>query len=205
VEKNIKIVALIKKRANLSLHLTLSGCAVCGQDNKTVAFDQVIKSVVYLEGEKPKLEQIKGMTCEIGFRRPGSGEFQLLTERVTGTGFFIRKGDSLFLATAAHVARNLLLRVRLIASDTSGYSKPYSLDNKVKWIFSEKADVAVSQVHDRLFISDFLHSALDIRFLTKTETFPVPELPLVVIGFPLGLGIQNKFSPLRRETHASSD
>ena len=177
---------------------------VFGQDNQTVPFDQVTKSVVYLEGEKAKLELINGATYEIGFRRPGSGEFQLLTERVTGTGFFVRNGDSLFLATAGHVARNLALRVRLIASDTSGNSKTYSLDNKVSWIFSKKADVAVSRVHDALFILDFLHSALDIRFLADTETVSVPELPLVVIGFPLGLGVQNKFSPLRRETHASS-
>lgn len=181
-----------------------SPCTVFGQDNRTIPFDQIVKSVVYLEGERPKLEPINGATYEIGFRKPGSGEFQLRTERITGTGFFVRKGDNLFLATAGHVARDLALRVRLIASDTSGNSKPYPLDNKVKWTFSDKADVAVSQVHDPIFISDFMHSALDIRFLTDTEEFPVPELPLVVVGFPLGLGVQSKFSPLRRETHASS-
>ncbi len=182
----------------------ISPCAVFGQDKRTIPFDQIVKSVVYLEGEKPKLKPINGATYEIGFRKPGSGEFQLLTERITGTGFFVRKGDNLFLATAGHVARDLALRVRLIASDTSGNSKPYPLDNKVKWAFSEKADAAVSQLHDPTLISDFVHGALDIRFLTDAEESPVPELPLVVVGFPLGLGVQNKFSPLRRETHASS-
>lgn len=186
--------------------LIISPLYASGQDIQTVPFDQVTNSVVYLEGEKAKLESIDGKTYEIGIRRPGSGEFQLLTERVYGTGFFVKRGDSLFLVTAGHVARDLALslRVRLIASDTSGNSKPCSLDNKVKWIFSEKADVAVSRVHDALFISDFSHSALDIRFLADTITFPVPELPLAIIGFPLGLGVQNKFSPLRKETYASS-
>ena len=160
--------------------------------------------MVYLEAKKPKLERIKGVPYEIGFRIPGSKEFTLVTENVTGTGFFVRNNDRLFLATAGHVARNLKLKVRLISSDASGLSKPYSLDQKVKWIFSKKADVAVSQLNDPLFISDFMHRALDIKLLSETEHSAVPELPLAVIGFPLGLGVANKFSPLRRETQAAS-
>ena len=186
------------------LILMISPCAVFGQNKPTIAFDQIVKSVVYLQDERPKLESINGVTYELGFRKPGSGEFQLLTEKITGTGFFVRKGDNLFLATAGHVAKSLALEVTLIASDRSGNSKTYSLDKKVKWTFNEKADVAVSQLRDPMFISDFMQGALDIRFLHDTEDSPVPELPLVVVGFPLGLGVQNKFSPLRRETHAAS-
>ena len=178
--------------------------AVFGQDTQTFPLDQITKSVVYLEGEKPKMGMINGTLHEMGSRTPGSNEFQLLTERVTGTGFFVRNDDNLFLATAGHVARSLALRVRLISSDTSGSSKSYPLDQEVRWIFSQKADVAVLRLNDPRFISDFLRSALDIKFLADTETSPAPGLPLVVIGFPLGLGVQNKFSPLRRETSASS-
>lgn len=185
--------------------ITILPFTVFGQEVQYIAFDQIKKAVVYLEGEKPKTEIINGKPHEIGFRKPGSNDFHLMTERVSGTGFFIRADDKLFLVTAGHVAKGLKLKVRFISSDPSGFSKSYPLNQKLNWKYSKTADVAVLRLNDQLFISDFIPCALDINFLTNRETAPVSEIPLAVIGFPLGLGVQNRFSPLRRETHASSD
>jgi hypothetical protein len=149
---------------------------VFAQEDRTLPMDKMIKSVAYLEGERPRVELINGLPHEIGFRKPGSKEFQLLTERVTGTGFFIREADRLFLVTAAHVARGLSVNVKLITSDASGNSKSYPLDRSMKWVFSEKADVAVSLIDSPLLISTFLETALEFSILPTSETSPVSEL-----------------------------
>jgi len=177
---------------------------VFAEDGQKLPMDKMSKSVAYLEGWKPRMELLNGLPHEIGFRKPGSKEFQLLTEKITGTGFFIRDVDSLFLVTAGHVARGLVVNVKLITADVSGNSTSFPLSRSLKWIFSEKADVAVSLIDDPLLISAFRDTALDLSILPKSETSPVSELSLVVVGFPLGLGVQKKFSPLRRETHAAS-
>lgn len=184
--------------------LMITSPNIFAQDNQALPMDRMNKSVAYLEGGKPRVQLVNGLPCELGFRKPGTDKFELLTERISGTGFFIRDADRLFLATAGHVARGLSVDVKLITSDASGNSKSYPLDKSVKWVFSEKADVAVSLIDNALLKSTFLENALELSILPTSETSPVSELSLVVVGFPLGLGVQNKFSPLRRETHAAS-
>jgi S1-C subfamily serine protease len=182
----------------------LMASGVIGQENELISVDQASKAVAYLEGEKPKLESVDGITYEIGLRSPGSNQFRLLTERITGTGFFVKGPKKLFLVTAGHVARGLISNIHLIISDSRGNSKLYSLDGKLNWFFSPVADVAATQISDEPLATEFKINAIDVSFLAKTEDYPASELPLVAIGFPLGLGVRNKFSPLRRETHAAS-
>ncbi|MBU4486598.1 MAG: serine protease [Candidatus Delongbacteria bacterium] len=174
------------------------------QENKTLPMDKMTKSVVYIEGEKVKIEKMNNVEYEIGIRSLGKKEFQPLTERITGTGFFVRNGDYLFLVTAQHVAKNLMSNVKLIAADSSGNSTSYLLDKNTIWIYSENADIAITHIVNPLIKNTFNDSAIDFSFLPTSETSPVPELSLIVVGFPLGLGVQNKFSPLRRETNAAS-
>lgn len=184
--------------------LVIASLNVFAEDDRALPMDKMSKSVAYLEGGKPRMELLNGLPHEIGFRKPGSKEFQLLTERITGTGFFVREANRLFLVTAGHVARGLAVNVKLTTADTSGNSTSHPLDKSVKWVFSEKADVAVAVINDPFLKSAFLESALDLSILPTSETSPVSELSLVVVGFPLGLGVQKKFSPLRRETHSAS-
>jgi hypothetical protein len=196
---------MIGHRALLILVILLfASLDVFAQDDQPLRMDKMIKSVAYLDGEGPKIELLNGLPHEIWIRKPGSNEFHPLTVSTLGTGFFVREAGRLFLVTAAHVARGLVVNVRLITSDALGNSKPYPLDRSVKWVFSEEADVAASLIDDPLLISTFLETAIDLSILPTTETSPVPELSLVVVGFPLGLGVGKKFSPLRRETQAAS-
>lgn len=184
--------------------LLIASIDVFAEDGRPLQIDKASKSVVYLEGGKPRMELLNGLPHEIGFRKPGSKEFQLLTERIIGTGFFVREGNRLFLVTAEHVARGLAVNPKLTTADTAGNSTSYPLDKSVKWVFSGKADVAVSVINDPALKSVFLESALALSILPTKETSVASELSLVVVGFPLGLGVQKKFSSLLRETHAAS-
>jgi len=122
----------------------------------------------------------------------------------TGTGFFIKNNNSLYLATASHVAKALNKNFTIITSDTAGKTFSINYINSAGWKVSKFADVAVSEIKDSLIRSLFYSSAIPISFLPQKLTWPDAELPLVIIGFPLGLGVHENFSPLRRETNAAS-
>jgi hypothetical protein len=121
-----------------------------------------------------------------------------------GIGFLISNKERLFLATAAHVAKKLKRKVKLISTDPSGFCKAIPLNHKYSWKYGKTADVGVLRLDDLLYISEFLHRVLDVNFLTSHKTCPASEIPLAVIGFPIQLGVKKKFSPICRETHASS-
>jgi hypothetical protein len=195
---------MFNKKIYLILIIVLPGFYLYSEENKTLPMDKMTKSVVYIEGEKNKIEKLNNIDYEIGIRLLGDKEFQPLTERVTGTGFFVRNEEFLFLVTAQHVAKNLMSNVKLITADSSGNSTSYFLDKNTLWTYSENADIAITNIVNPLLKKTFYDTALDFNLLPSSETSPVPELSLVVVGFPLGLGVQKKFSPLRRESNAAS-
>ena len=174
------------------------------QSDSTVAIESLMKAVVYLQDERPQTEQINGKTYEVGVREIGKKEFEPLKVIIYGTGFFVKNNNKLFLVTAEHVAKDLKFNSSLITSDNNGNAIQYPLNSKLKWEFCTVADAAVSIVSDSTLISIFQPNAIDFNLLPDHMTYPVAELPLVVIGFPLQYGSKGKFSPLRRETNAAS-
>ena len=171
------------------------------------SFDHLRQSVVYLQGSAPRTQKIGGIVHEIGIRKPGEERFSPLTEKTSGTGFLLRDSTALYLVTAEHIARKLLYNPTITRSDEN--SRPLNLNltdfAEVQWHYHEVADVAVAllvppdSLEERL-----LARAASIEFLPDSLISPVSELPLAVIGFPLGLGVGARFSPLRRETNAAS-
>lgn len=174
------------------------------QEDKSISIDSLMKTVVYLQDEKPLIKQINDKVYEIGIREIGKKDFELQTVTVYGTGFFVNKQSNLFLVTAGHVAKDLNYNSSLITSDKDGNAIQYSLNKKLNWKFNDYADVAVSIISDMNLISLFQPYAIDFQFFPDSLTFPAAEFPLVVLGFPLQYGIKGKFSPLRRETNSAS-
>jgi hypothetical protein len=129
-----------------------------------------------------------------------------------GTGFFINAPNGLFLATAAHVASALgnsgnvtfcgdnQAPVTFPLSDVSGFA------SNEGWLISPVADVAIHRLKPTQTFADahLRGRFLPLETFVADETYPSRDTPLEVIGFPLGLGVSNRFSPLSQQSKAAS-
>lgn len=195
MKQQIKIIFIL-------LILIFSTSLFCQEKN--IPFDDLMKSVVYLQDKHPKIQVISGKSYELGIRKIGEKRFKLLEYSISGTGFFIKSKGKLFLVTAEHIARELINNPSLVTSDMNGDAKEYSLKGEINWKFHKNADIAVSIIRNSILFKLFYDNAIDKNFLNDSLDYPDAEFPIAVIGFPLNLGIHGKFSPLRRDTNAAS-
>ncbi len=77
---------------------------------------------------------------------------------------------------------------------------------KLQWFFHKEADVAVLPLYpSRAVIETYLMGRFLPFDILVTEIVASPrDIPLTVIGFPLGLGSTEYFSPLTLQTRTSS-
>ena len=122
------------------------------------------------------------------------------------TGFLLWSRDRQYLVTVAHAARDISLSTKLIASagsgkpDTLSYARFSGLSEVSGWMFSDWADVAILEL-----AASADRSALQLLSITRSNmwtdvTPPSRDVPVLVLGFPKGLGTHVYFSPLSRET-----
>lgn len=128
-----------------------------------------------------------------------------------GTGFFVLKGQTPYLVTAAHVAQKMKSTAKVILRGEGDRPVSFNLLELIEksprptWVFHNEADIAVlllspsqnviQHIQNRFFSFDDLVSA---------ESSPKRERVLLVLGFPLGLGVEGRFSPVSQEFKASS-
>jgi hypothetical protein len=131
------------------------------------------------------------------------------TKTETGTGSFFQTKTDLYILTASHVAKVMDKDAVLIISDIN--SKPLvfklsDITDSVKWINHPIADMAILQL---ALSASQLNNYFQGRFLSleliNREKKAIPRnIQLTTIGFPLGLGASEYFSPLTFRTFASS-
>lgn len=140
--------------------------------------------------------------------RPKSGN-----QLSTGTGCFVVTGNRGFIVTAHHVAREMDAQSYVIVSDTD--SKPNRLKwselitingSKPNWKVHTVADIAIIELSPTQVVVDrYLKGRfLDLKMFESEITAPSRDLILTSVGFPLGLGAIQYFSPLTFESKASS-
>jgi hypothetical protein len=130
----------------------------------------------------------------------------------SGTGFFIRSGDKLYLITASHVSSILSLgsTVTIATAHGSPFSFPLKdlvpRTDKLAWVTHRDADVAILLLNPGLdFFNKYLRGHfMPSSWLERAKTGPLRALTLTVLGFPLQLGVSEYFSPISRETKAAS-
>jgi trypsin-like peptidase len=136
----------------------------------------------------------------------------------SGTGFFVALElpglaaiEQPYLVTASHVARHLT-RNSTVTFRAPG-DVPVSLllkdlisgDDELAWQVHGEADVAVL----KLKLNDNTIQMMRGRFLkfdliAVDENAPQRERPVMVMGFPLGLGTTGRFSPVTSEAKPAS-
>jgi hypothetical protein len=122
-----------------------------------------------------------------------------------GSGFLVRKDNSSFIVTACHVAKEIGRNIRIILPRKDGHADEGRLEN-VEWIESPTADVALAKITlaDPEHLRIILDRSVPIHLLSARPLPPSRDIPLTVMGYPLGLGVSGYVSPLSLETKAVS-
>lgn len=178
---------------------------------KFFSADDLSSVVVFLVQDRIETVREGDEEFEVWLSKPGSGKFTPKLQRITGTALFLADEQRLFLATASHVAKQMsasalaILRgpkdepIKLKLTDLSG-SAPYT------WKYHPEADVAVLNLQpSQAIVQSYLQKRfLPTYILEDSLKAPARELPLTIVGFPLGLGTEEHFSPLTLQTRSSS-
>jgi hypothetical protein len=173
--------------------------------------NKIYATVVYLQREVPQTTKIDGEDYEIYLKPIGKEEFIPQTKKILGTGFLVVDGNLMFLVTAQHVASQMsgdslaALRTSEDRPITYTLAKLSGTTCELEWVQHDKADVAVLLLHPGSEIMPNLkeHFLAKEMLSAKLEA-PSRERPLTTIGFPLGLGVQERFSPISRESKPAS-
>lgn len=122
-----------------------------------------------------------------------------------GSGFLVNKDNMPFLVTAAHVAHDIGTNFSMVMSGSDGKAIIDRMQ-KVKWLISQNADVALFAVetNNEDKCKQLLARCIPANLITSRSVAPSRDLPLVVMGYPLRLGTTGLVSPLSLETRAAS-
>jgi hypothetical protein len=142
--------------------------------------------------------------------RLSSAVVYLRGSQSSGTGFFLVTSRTAYLVTADHVAKGMTGSDQAILRGSSDRPTRLSLKNlhgqtQLAWIKHAEADVTVLplKLSDHAVVALKGH-VLPMSCLFREDRAPARIFWLAVIGFPLNLGVEGRFSPLSRRTHASS-
>jgi len=174
---------------------------------------EISVAVVYLHKSVNALylDDDDGVPKELWLKGPEDEMPQPKMKTMSGTGFFINYFNELYLVTASHVAKEIDLSSQATIAGKNDVPETLSLkalsgSSVLSWVNHPIADVAVLALKPTKVIFD---RYLDKRFLPtgiieSASIAPPRELPICVIGFPKGLGVTKRFSPLTLQTSPAS-
>lgn len=188
--------------------VAMVACLVLVPSALAGTLDELSSAVVRLVDEIPELVRIGDASYEVWLRDPESGEMSPRTRVVSGTAFFVRTQDRLYLVTAEHVARQLTPSCQAIVMGLEHRPDTLALADLVgaavppMWLVHPEADVALLPLAPS---PGTLTSATGVVPITRAmlwaePTPPSRDVPLTMLGFPLGLGSGGAFAPFSRES-----
>jgi S1-C subfamily serine protease len=139
---------------------------------------------------------------------------KVVKRNISGSGLFVAKTQGkLYIVTAAHVAKSMDFTSYIIIRGNNDMPRKIMIMDLIDtatphWKYHNRADLAVlkltpkrsilaSGVLNQKFFSLNNISSDSVRSVSR-------DVQLTVIGFPLSLGIEKRFSPLTYRTYASS-
>lgn len=124
-----------------------------------------------------------------------------------GTGTFITNEKGVFLLTAEHVSRETNNNTMLVfgLKDMSCIQLKLSdIAPSMNWKTHPVADMAVLELQIRRYSMFFQGRCYPVDHINLTQKCASRDDEITVIGFPSGLGVQGKFSPLTFRSHLAS-
>lgn len=171
--------------------------------------EQLARAVVFLRNQTQAYEMKGGEKFEVWYKKVGGKEeYEPKLNTSYGTGFIIRYQGADYLVTAKHVAAFLLdgeavmnLPAGKTISLNFGSMERNNKSPGVKWFFHSSADIAI---HPLLFPQKVDHDAILSNDIPKNDE----EIPLLstvyVLGFPKGLGVRERLSPIAKKAQVAS-
>lgn len=124
-----------------------------------------------------------------------------------GTGSFISKEGRVYLLTAEHVSRDTNDNTMLIMQNDDGNSiivKLCELNQSLKWNQHTVADIAICELDISYNVELFRNRCFPYEHIQIDDKIISRDIELTAIGFPKGLGVKGKFSPLTFRSYPSS-
>ena len=128
---------------------------------------------------------------------------------LAGTGFLVTKDDQYFIVTAQHVAQALPPETMATFRNRNGEAVSFEVSglhaDPAAWVWHPEADVAAMRVV--LPAGDAPPAMVAVAFdqLAKKDEAPGIDTVLTVVGFPLNLATEGKFSPVIKSAHPASE
>lgn len=188
--------------------VALISLALSGAQANSQGIPDVMPAVVFLQGQGVRKMQVDEKEVEVWIKEPDWKTPRRLKVNSTGTGVIVRHENRLFLATAQHVA--IAVRFNTTATLRGPNDKPLLFplselmgDLVTTWVSHDEADVAVLPLDPPNTFTGAI-KALTLDQFATDEVSPDFELFLTTVGFPLQLGVQDKFSPIVTVSHPAS-
>lgn len=134
--------------------------------------------------------------------------FALLTENGLGSGLFIADERGAWLLTASHVARTTKTSTFVVFASKTGQKTQVPLgvfNQPERWIHHKIADISCLPIaHNPMSQMYIKERCFPIDHFNLSETCVSRDIELTSMGFPKGLGLGEKVSPLTFRSYASS-
>ena len=174
--------------------------------------DEVSRSVVFLQDNRPVTEQVNGKPLEVWFKLPNTNVFIQKTQPVTGSGLIVVSRDVAYLVTAKHVASVMTEECEIVMRGDKLEPLHIKLreitgQTNISWFHDPIADLSIHPLPtitaDGLLI--LRRRAVPLELLESQTNLPSREVYVTALGFPLGIGAMGtQFIPLSRESKVSS-
>lgn len=173
----------------------------------------IFNSVVFLTDSITSTHVYRGKKYEVHLKDLTSDNTFPLKNPISGTGFIINKNFDNYLVTAQHVAIGLKSSPYMVYKGKKGKKSIKIEDLKLKnsnWYFHPNADIAILHLKSSRINNNFWKNSeikvLDYWDISSIKTAPNRFDELLVIGYPLGLGVNfNTVTPISKKTKVSSD
>lgn len=128
-------------------------------------------------------------------------------QTTVGTGTFFVKDNVPFLLTAHHVAGNTNMKTQLVINHASGNAIVVDfrmINPSIVWRNHPVADLAICPLNLSQCGNIFDRHFIPYEHIDVSQNAISRDVELTVVGFPSGLGIQGRFSPLTFRSYAAS-
>ncbi len=194
---NICIIALLSIRPAIAAPL----------QGAYIKVEEASTTVVYLRQQYQKRATINGKTVDLYYRDPDTKAYQPIKESKIGTGFIIKYNGHDYLVTAKHVATDLSPSGEIIINIPGNKSTVITFQTIMsgikgaRWFHHPQADISI---HPLGYPIQVAANGLTPEYFPKNEIDVVLLSPAVIVGFPMGLGVLEKLSPIAKEAKIAS-
>ncbi len=174
-----------------------------------VSIDDLNKTVVFIRKQSQKMILVDGKPAGLYYRSLERKDYIPIIETSLGTGFLINYHGKDYLVTAKHVAIDSLPSSEIIINLPNGKTATITLQqlaeaNFIKgahWFHHPKADLSI---HPMGYPGAVDAVAIPEELFPKKDPNVKLLSPAYVVGFPLGLGVLDKLSPVAKEAKIAS-